>query len=354
MSHYIQLLSDNTMTRLSLYRFVNLGDVGVSTFFLISGFLILHSRQRSDLVPYLIRRVFRIFPVAIVSVVLCYFLVIFVNNHFLGTHYAIDWSKMLLNALLINTLFGVAMIIPVFWSLYVEIKFYLLVGLLGRKINIIGIIILSLVMVTLIYIIGITKQYQSSHFFVMVSDFCYSFVFITYMLIGSCIYIMFKRWINSSQTSFLEFLKETNKKNILLSVLAIVSMFLLFAVAVRVYMKFFYTFPMNHFFKDYAFCVLLFIILIINHKKLDRFKSKTLTLLGDLSYPIYTLHYMFMASIIFLLGRYSLFSKFVILHYIAALIIFIMIAYIVHIFVEKPGIKYGGTLAKKMVANKAN
>lgn len=80
---HITYLTYDTVVKLSLIKYVNLGQLGVSFFFLISGFFIMHSRASKTTVAYLYSRIFRIFPIAIASVVICYVSVEVLNKIFL-------------------------------------------------------------------------------------------------------------------------------------------------------------------------------------------------------------------------------------------------------------------------------
>lgn len=109
---------------------VNLAQVGVATFFVISGFVIPMSLERYSVGRYLVGRVFRLYPVWIAATVLTG-LAFALQAAALGTPSPFAAVTWVWNALLINDLTGHATANPVAWTLLVEVKFYLLCALLA-------------------------------------------------------------------------------------------------------------------------------------------------------------------------------------------------------------------------------
>lgn len=130
---------------ISLYKFPSesllgffssfIGSYAVGLFFLTSGFVVASSAQKSYASDFFVRRIFRLYPVAIV-VVAIRMLVEFK----LGNIRGLDCQDFLISA----SLFGSdlvpneALVEPIYWTLSIEVKFYIIVGLvyfLSKKLN---------------------------------------------------------------------------------------------------------------------------------------------------------------------------------------------------------------------------
>lgn len=118
---------------------INTGNIGVTLFFMISGFVIPASldgarSKGSALRAFAIRRFFRLYPVYWVSM-----LASLVTIWWLWSK-PIDGTAILVNLTMAARAFGVAEIQPPYWTLYTELLFYLLcaglfaIGLLHRPI----------------------------------------------------------------------------------------------------------------------------------------------------------------------------------------------------------------------------
>ncbi|MBD8166112.1 acyltransferase family protein [Erwinia persicina] len=103
------------------------GQAGVDLFFIISGFIIAystHDKNRSAPASFVLRRFFRIYPVFIISLLICYFVVNYVKP--------IEIASLLRSSLLIHTnyslhgpFFGYNILYTA-WTLTYELYFYLI------------------------------------------------------------------------------------------------------------------------------------------------------------------------------------------------------------------------------------
>lgn len=107
-------------------HYLNFGIIGVVSFFLISGYVITHSSRDKPIGVFLINRFFRIFPLYWVMLILG-----------LGT--AIYWNKspslatVFANIFLIQDYTGFSSYVGGSWTLPLELAFYTLFIVLGRK-----------------------------------------------------------------------------------------------------------------------------------------------------------------------------------------------------------------------------
>ncbi|MFC0863743.1 acyltransferase family protein [Sphaerimonospora cavernae] len=107
-------------------RLTTLGILGVELFFLISGFVILMSVWGRTVGQFAISRVSRLYPAYWFAV-----LVIFILYRFSGVagfDPKLDDGEYLLNLTMLQGAFGVGHAGGVFWSLWVELRFYVLVA----------------------------------------------------------------------------------------------------------------------------------------------------------------------------------------------------------------------------------
>jgi peptidoglycan/LPS O-acetylase OafA/YrhL len=102
--------------------YLDLGRIGVATFFLISGFIIPFSiSPRSTLRSFWMSRFFRLWPVYIVTILLAVIM---------GADGApkLSFSEILVNFTMFQQFVGVPNVLGVFWTLQIELVFYFLVS----------------------------------------------------------------------------------------------------------------------------------------------------------------------------------------------------------------------------------
>ncbi len=103
------------------------GILGVGLFFVISGWVVPPMLKRYNRSQFLLNRVYRIFPMLTVSV-----LVAAAIQYGWGNREALHWTAVLSTMFLANDLTGQPMTLGVVWTLIVEFKFYLLLALFGK------------------------------------------------------------------------------------------------------------------------------------------------------------------------------------------------------------------------------
>jgi peptidoglycan/LPS O-acetylase OafA/YrhL len=118
--------------RLSPLHFPVLGPLvkynylGVNLFFMISGFVILMTVQSKDVRGFFISRVVRLYPAYWVSCTLTFLVILLFARDQIYT----SLSRYVANMTMLNGFFDIGGIDGVYWTLCVELKFYLLVGIL--------------------------------------------------------------------------------------------------------------------------------------------------------------------------------------------------------------------------------
>jgi peptidoglycan/LPS O-acetylase OafA/YrhL len=109
------------------------GFLGVAVFFVISGFIITYSLWRSGYSfsthwkQYLRKRLIRVMPTYLASIIVTLVLGFSVNMFYDKVVYAFNLEQLLTNILFISPFVGQEWMNPVYWSLAIEIQFYLLI-----------------------------------------------------------------------------------------------------------------------------------------------------------------------------------------------------------------------------------
>lgn len=104
--------------------------VGVYLFFMISGFVILMTAWGRDLPDYIGSRVGRLFPTYWAAVLIAGLIVFALRPDFPGEPWReLGWDDWALNFTMVHSAFGAENIDGIYWTLYMELKFYVLIAL---------------------------------------------------------------------------------------------------------------------------------------------------------------------------------------------------------------------------------
>lgn len=174
---------------------INVGRLGVSIFFLISGFVILKSLEQESAALFLVRRIFRIYPVSIGSA-LVVAAATSLYCKFTDTISPHTWQSIMSAGLVATSFLHHFHSLPVIWSLEVELFFYAFmailasIGCLGYK------SLLALGLLNLGFTLGANSQLASNFLspsalsiFVHIS---FNTLQITFLIVGSMIYLLSK------------------------------------------------------------------------------------------------------------------------------------------------------------------
>lgn len=104
---------------------INLGNFGVAIFFLITGFLMPLVAKQKTRKQFMIRRIKRIYPPYLVSLLLVFFLG-YCYAKYQGNPYPWSYDHMLFSLFMIRDIGQYAFIDGIVWTLEIELKFYLL------------------------------------------------------------------------------------------------------------------------------------------------------------------------------------------------------------------------------------
>ncbi len=133
----------------SIFRY---GYLGVDLFFMISGFVILMTAASGDLRHFVLSRLVRLYPAFWACCTISFVVILTMRS----SEYSATFGQYLVNMTMLSGFIGVESIDSVYWSLFIELKFYALVAiilLLGRiqQIETIFMIWLAITIVLMIY-----------------------------------------------------------------------------------------------------------------------------------------------------------------------------------------------------------
>lgn len=104
-------------------KFAKYGYMGVSFFFMISGFVILLSVEHHKINVFIKARVIRLYPVYWFCLLLTIVIIVFFGQ----PENQIGWKQFILNLTMVQKKLGADHVDPSYWTLWIEMKFYILV-----------------------------------------------------------------------------------------------------------------------------------------------------------------------------------------------------------------------------------
>jgi peptidoglycan/LPS O-acetylase OafA/YrhL len=109
------------------------GYLGVPLFFLISGFVILMTASTGSVKKFIVSRVARLYPAFWVCCTATFVIILIIGDKY----YSASICQYFINMTMLSGFIGVPSIDSVYWSIFIELKFYLLVALvlIFRKIK---------------------------------------------------------------------------------------------------------------------------------------------------------------------------------------------------------------------------
>lgn len=160
---------------MSLLRFDGVGEyfrygyLGVDLFFIISGFVIAFSIKHLSLHKFFNSRFKRLYPMFWI----CLFATFIVSYFFGAPRYQVTFAQLLANLTMLQKLLGYGDIDGAYWSLYVELKFYLIIAVFliinqFKKISLDYLVYFWLILSSLRFYIGPSELYDAIHeFFIL-------------------------------------------------------------------------------------------------------------------------------------------------------------------------------------------
>ncbi len=321
-------LVGNTIEKIiSFERISNiyLGLVGVSIFFLISGFLIPITIMKYRPLPFLIARIFRIFPVYLFSLGI---IVLLSQIYFHATHIPYAYCDKPF-AVYANIIFLMdpkfRFIDPVIWTLRVEVLFYLLMAFVNT-VSDTSKFSTVLLTSTIICLCCTTVRFfnsDTSFFVFFLKQIVGLSIYLIYMFIGTVIY---NYWSTKS-----------NERSLTNLIIQVATLFALYSISFQgLDIKTMLT-------NSYGVGLIVFCIVFFFRQ---RFKeNKLLNWVGEISYPIYLIHNVSGGILATLIYRVL---PNIYLALICSLIAIFAISDLLHSFLERPFNNFGKLLAQSL------
>ena len=171
------------------------GFLGVVTFFIISGFIITHAAQRETRFEFAIKRILRIYPPLIASILTVIVITVLRDGELLS------WKKYVISFTLLNYMQSPQYVVNgVAWTLVIEMLFYaavfILMSQLKRRPDI-GVTVL----ITFIWLVISRARSFGASFFLLAASFAY----LPYLVQGQLIYLRWAKKITNSSYAVLAF-----------------------------------------------------------------------------------------------------------------------------------------------------
>ena len=286
-------------------QYAKYGYLGVHLFFMISGFVILLTAMKRDVVQFVISRIVRLYPAFWAGVSFTALMIVF----FGGELFSVSFPQYLSNLSMIDGYLGVEPVDGVYWTLLVEIKFY-----------------------ALIFGILLIKRIHNIDWF-LAGWLAISLFDIAMPLPKLIQFFLFPEWASYFVSGALFYLMKLNGLKVRYIVLLIVSfsLSLFYANEEVLTLSKFYNTDFNALIPLAIISLFYLIFVLIIANKLIFFRSTWVLKVGALTYPLYLVH----QNVGFMLfTTYNgVINKYVLLVGVFAFVL--LVAWLIHQLIEK-------------------
>lgn len=281
------------------------GFLGVDLFFMISGFVIIHSASTGDLQKFVSSRIVRLYPAFWVCCSLSLFVPLVVGGGF-------SWSLLntyIVNLTMLNGFVDVPSIDGVYWSLFVEIKFYLLISIvltlgLMHKVE-------SLAVVWLFVSLILTRFPKTEIHSMLITDWS------GYFIAGAAFFWIYQKGFNW------------------LRIMLVMGSYIL-VIRNAIHKVYYHQLEFQTYFSKQIIVMTItaffIVFLLITIKKTGILRKMEWRVLGAITYPLYLLH----SNIGFLTFNhlYPKYNEHILLW--GTIFLMLIFSYMVHVFCERP------------------
>ena len=250
--------------------FFKYGYLGVDLFFIISGFVILLSIEHKSLVKFIISRISRLYPIYWICVLLTFFVIVLFGS----PRYTADIKQLSYNLTMFHNYLDIKNIDSVYWTLFIEMKFYIfIVGfyLILNKIKQIKLdyLIYFWTLLSILYICF------NDLYIARIARYFFILDWSSYFIAGIVFYQVFKNGLKL-------------KNWILLSTCLCISIY--HAIPRVDLLESKYDTSFSPYIISIIIILFYIIMLLFSTHKLNRINSPKLIKLGMLTYPLYLIH----------------------------------------------------------------
>lgn len=311
---------------------INLGALGVGVFFLVSGFVIPISIEKITPSRFLVRRCFRLYPIAIVSTLSVYMFSEFVFPVYIKKDLPeMEPGHFLFTVLQVWDLVDSPLFRPIFWTLVIEEKFYWIMALIktiDKDLRFEKVMSLSLA----ILVLGCMGSFYAGPYYG--SLLFRNVMFISFMNLGVIYHYVYFRKIRSLKTVYFYTL-----------LFVALSLFCLIFAPNGVagesdicMIERFFCFSKKRVLVAYATAsVVFFGFMVANRNAEHNAIYRFLGFLGTISYPLYVIH----PEIWNRIGKVHKISSVFMVNQFFWFAVCIFLSYALHLGIEKPFIRAG-------------
>ena len=305
---HFSLAYPNRLLPLSYFKY---GCTGVDLFFMISGFVIFMSINSSkSLKDFWVARFNRLFPDYWLSLIIALLSYYFLTNF----EFKISFNYVIGNLFMVQPLFKTSYLVDAYWTLYVELCFYLFISIIyffkqmDKIETIIWISLLMVVIVNSLYIYLNGRSAGYTRFYIIFRGIMPLISYLSFFASGILYYRVYDKGLNTNR------------------VLLLIICFLITALIHSISGRF------NLFFgtAERLICIFLFNILfiLILNQKAKFLKGSLLIFSGTISYALYLVHESIGTSISLFLFERNLQLTGVIVGILASIIVAILITFL--------------------------
>lgn len=313
-----------------VFEYIDLGRIGITIFFLISGFVIcksIRSAEKDAVWRFFIKRVFRLYPLFWFSLITGLIFIWYMNDR------SVDLPLVLANATMLPAFFNEPFIIGLYWTLETELIFYLLVAIFFVAGLLKNPLFLFMFTVILFFL-----------FFLMVVWFGFDFQLphwkATPYHLGLMIFGILYRYESDGDKLSGKFAGYSFSGRTIL----ILQLFLVTVVPLTVLIQFLRSGIWNE--TNDAIAYLIGITLFLAGSRLWKRPSGMMIFLGTISYSIYLMHPVVMHIVLDTVQRNPFLNgAHVIVYVLVSSILTLIVSYFTYTFIENPLNRYGHKLA---------
>ena len=288
------------------------GYLGVNLFFMISGFVIFMSAEKQNAFSFFKLRALRLYP----AFWLCCTLTFAVIYFFGAPHFSVPLQDYFINMTMLADYFDIASVDGAYWSLYVEMNFYLLIFLIllfKQASRMENLLIVWLVLSAAYYFWPVAVTITTLMRFIYAAP---------YFVAGGVFYKIYSEGLNIKRG---------------LAILASFAMALLYGVREARGVAYYYRVEMMEEVIWVALAIFFILFALLAFGKLKILRQKRFVYLGIMTYPLYLIHQR-IGFIIFNHFHQDL-NKFVLLF--SVLVLLLVMSYLIAAYFERPVIRWG-------------